>query len=332
MFKKLLFVAMIALPCFSSVEYANAASTQSDVQGIERRSRNVFDGDTVVAISLGEVTTTSVEATFTPSESCSSYFILLGVQAEMDMWVSMMGATIEQLVQSWGVEKNEASTYVWEDMTPDTEYTIYALAIAADSTYGELETLVVTTGQAGGDGVSVINITISNITETSVTTVAVPNDQTAEYHYGLIQKSYYDQIGADSALSVIRNDNYPLFATDTWTWLDLIPNETYYALGTGFNANGEWGTTTLVEFITSVTGIESPTETTFNMYPNPANNLLNVSGDNIKTISVYNAVGQKVFETNVGSSTYILSTDNFTNGVYFMRINNVKTMRFVVSH
>jgi hypothetical protein len=81
----------------------------------------------------------------------------------------------------------------------------------------------------------------------------------------------------------------------------------------------------------------------FNLYPNPANNSLNLSftSQNTSAISVdiYNDFGQNVYTKTtgfiVGQNNVELSTKDFANGIYFVRIGdsvNSKMLKFNVLH
>ena len=114
---------------------------------------------------------------------------------------------------------------------------------------------MVQTAQLCGSGVAEITLQVEVLSDTTAKTIATPNAETAEYYYGLITKAYYEEIGADSAVQVIRGNGYPLYGPDEWIWMDLLPETYYYALGSGKNANGEWGETALVEFFTASDGL-----------------------------------------------------------------------------
>lgn len=70
----------------------------------------------------------------------------------------------------------------------------------------------------------------------------------------------------------------------------------------------------------------------FKLYPNPVKDVLTIRGDNIETIAVYNALGQKVDEIKTLENTITVSTAGYNDGVYFVKINDNQTKRFVVSH
>ena len=66
------------------------------------------------------------------------------------------------------------------------------------------------------------------------------------------------------------------------------------------------------------------------LYPNPADNILKINGENLGNVMIYNAMGQKVAEFVAGDELNIATSD-FENGVYFVKIGD-KTQRFVVTH
>ena len=69
-------------------------------------------------------------------------------------------------------------------------------------------------------------------------------------------------------------------------------------------------------------GVEETTfaENTFNIYPNPANDYVKVSGDDINTISVYNSLGALVERIDVEKSTTLIDLSEYNAGIYFINI------------
>ena len=66
------------------------------------------------------------------------------------------------------------------------------------------------------------------------------------------------------------------------------------------------------------------------LFPNPADDFLKISGENLGTVVVYNALGQKVAEYYADNELNI-KTAEYNNGVYFVKVGD-KTQRFVVAH
>jgi len=67
------------------------------------------------------------------------------------------------------------------------------------------------------------------------------------------------------------------------------------------------------------------------LYPNPANDFVTLSGENLGTVRIYNALGQKVDEFEINGSELRINTAGYESGVYFVKTDE-KTMKFVVKH
>ncbi len=275
-----------------------------------------------VEIALGNVTSTTVEATFTPNDDCASYHYMMSTAAEMEQWTNMMQTSLEQLVVMWGIEKTSACTYVWDEQIPNTEYTIYVLPKDAEGNVGELITKTVTTETMGGAGTSVIELVVEVLTKTSVMTTATPNEETAVYHYGLVEKSYFEEMGEDAFVQYLREeDPYPLYEVDVWEWLDLTPETDYYAIATGQNSEGEWGETTIVPFRTEVEGFDELVKTNFSIYPNPATSTINILSDAKGTAKIFDMTSRCVMEVQIEGTTTI-NIEGLDKGVYFINLND----------
>ena len=72
--------------------------------------------------------------------------------------------------------------------------------------------------------------------------------------------------------------------------------------------------------------------TAFNLFPNPVSDVLTINGANLQNITVFNVLGQIIDEWTGNDSETHISTASYKNGIYFVRINGRKTMRFVVTH
>ena len=76
-------------------------------------------------------------------------------------------------------------------------------------------------------------------------------------------------------------------------------------------------------------------ETTTSIYPNPANNVLNItSTENINLVEVYNMMGQMVGSYTANDMNTQINTTAFANGVYTVKItteNGTSTQKFTVA-
>ncbi|MDD4848156.1 MAG: DUF2436 domain-containing protein, partial [Bacteroidales bacterium] len=75
----------------------------------------------------------------------------------------------------------------------------------------------------------------------------------------------------------------------------------------------------------------------FKVYPNPASDQVNIEGENIENITVFNVMGQRMEILKMSAaSSYQISTAMFENGVYIFRITttdgNIVSQRVVISH
>lgn len=79
-------------------------------------------------------------------------------------------------------------------------------------------------------------------------------------------------------------------------------------------------------------GVDENETESFKLFPNPVKDILTITGNNIENIVIYNALGQKVDEVKTVENSISISTANYNDGVYFIKINENQTKRFVVSH
>jgi len=84
-------------------------------------------------------------------------------------------------------------------------------------------------------------------------------------------------------------------------------------------------------------GLTDYSRNDFNIYPNPANSIINIyttGKNNIKNISIYNNLGQLIAQNNTGLLKTTISIIDFENGVYFVKIltnsNQIITKKFTV--
>lgn len=61
-------------------------------------------------------------------------------------------------------------------------------------------------------------------------------------------------------------------------------------------------------------------ESSLKLYPNPTSGVLNVQGEGMSSIEVYNTVGQRVMTQEVNGNTAQVNTESLNNGMYFIRI------------
>ena len=72
-------------------------------------------------------------------------------------------------------------------------------------------------------------------------------------------------------------------------------------------------------------------ENGFNMYPNPVEDMLTITGD-LQEVTIYNMVGQQVWNQQVNTNEVTIPTAQWNNGVYFVRVNGSSAQKLVVAH
>ena len=77
-------------------------------------------------------------------------------------------------------------------------------------------------------------------------------------------------------------------------------------------------------------GIEE-TDHVLTLYPNPANDFITIKGVKLDTVSVFNALGQKVDEFEANGNELYFDTAKYSNGIYFIKACET-VMKFVVKH
>ncbi|MGN0033825.1 MAG: Omp28-related outer membrane protein [Candidatus Limimorpha sp.] len=88
--------------------------------------------------------------------------------------------------------------------------------------------------------------------------------------------------------------------------------------------NGNFGASASHHFSILVSdGVESNVESNINIYPNPANELIFIEGENISFVQVYNALGQVVASTPASSDKMAVNVASLEQGVYVVRVVSV---------
>ena len=85
----------------------------------------------------------------------------------------------------------------------------------------------------------------------------------------------------------------------------VVNGETYYGAETTFQ--------TWMEGVNEL-------EETLKIYPNPTSGVLNVQGEGMKSIEVYNTIGQCVMTQEINGNDIQVNTESLNNGIYFLRV------------
>ena len=120
------------------------------------------------------ITPTSITITITPSENTAKYSYAIGKGGDL---AAFTNGTLAGIVNVTG---NQPTTVTFSDLDPETEYMIFARGEDANQIFGEVATQTITTL-----GVPEINITIGEVTTSTIKVTFTPNQSTANYSYAI---------------------------------------------------------------------------------------------------------------------------------------------------
>lgn len=156
--------------------------------------------------------------------------------------------------------------------------------------------------------------------ETEVSNVSYTH---ADFISSLVYDSYPDEVGFECR-KVMRSD--PMIIPGHLNefgrilgFTDELEHSSVYAVKAYAIVNGVTYYGTETSFHTWTEGV-AELEQSLKIYPNPATGVLNIQGEGMTSIEVYNAVGQRVMTQVVNDDGIQLNTESLDNGIYFLRI------------
>lgn len=290
---------------------------------IPQRAAHAVKSDATVQITFSDLGATTCTFTFTKNSDCAYYSFCAFTEQDIAQWVGMFGMTIEQLVSAWGIRTDHDTTYTYTGWTPGTQYTVFALPFGADSVATDIVSCVVNTTTQGGSGEAEIDITVSEIADTSARTLCTPNENTAYYHYGIVEQEYYNTNGEDALVAFFSQDQ-TFYETSDWVWLTLVPATEYYVMAFGFNNQDERGPISLYPFTTlSYTGIDEFKQGGCAIFPNPSHGEFTLLSHNLPKgrLNIFSLQGQLMYSQTLTGDENRIST-NLPAGTYPIQISN----------
>jgi hypothetical protein len=133
--------------------------------------------------------------------------------------------------------------------------------------------------------------------------------------------------GWSSALTVTGNPASPLTTFKTFAPVTTTKVRLYI---TGHNSTSYMRILELEVYgkLAETLAVNKFEKQVFTIYPNPVTNgVLNISGDKeVQSVEVYNILGTKI---NIPYNNRQLLVDNLVSGVYFLRVNNKFSFKFI---
>lgn len=128
--------------------------------------------------------------------------------------------------------------------------------------------------------------------------------------------------GADSY--TLANNGQTIGAN---TFFSFTPSATTNFTISGTNSYACSSSTVFTQNVNTCTSIiEATNANQISIYPNPANEIINVELENINeytTISIINALGEVVLTQKMDTEKVPLNTSNFAKGVYFIKVDSI---------
>ena len=178
-------------------------------------------------------------------------------------------------------------------------------------------------GEFGAEATHLISVEGAvqvNITETEVANVDYNH---ADFMAHMTCSTYPDEVGfscrkVTSSEPMIINGVYNEFQNILGFTDDLEMSSIYmvkaYAVVNGQTYYGP--ETTFQTWMENVDEFEN----SLKLYPNPTANVLNVEGEGMRSIEVYNAVGQCLMKQEINGNKAQVNTESLNNGMYFIRV------------
>ena len=123
--------------------------------GIEEHECTAPAYDPQVTITIDQVLETEITATFTPNEDCAMYYYTIATDDEIQQWLAAASMELPEYLQNYGFPADDVISHTFTDLTPDTDYTVYAVPADTENNLGEVVQATVTTIPTGGDDVIV---------------------------------------------------------------------------------------------------------------------------------------------------------------------------------
>ena len=159
--------------------------------------------------------------------------------------------------------------------------------------------------------------------EVGVTEVSNVDYNHADFISTLVYEGYPDEVGFECR-KVTSSD--PMIITGILNEFgrilgmtdDLEPTSIYVVKAFAV-VNGETYYGPETTFQTWTEGV-AELEESLKIYPNPTTGVLNIHGESMTNIEVFNAIGQRVMSQVVDGNSIQLNTESLNNGIYFLRI------------
>ena len=228
-------------------------------------------GNPQVACTVTKADYQALTFSFEPNEDVSSYYFTIFPEGEgekqFEQWGPMFGfANMSAMIKQFsGYAYEGEMEHTINSLNPGTDYELYILPLDAEGNNGKLQITKCKTKAMGGEGKSVMTITVGEFADhgengCAQTVTYTPNDQTNLHRDIIVDKAkFLDKNGTwkgdeSKVIEYLQapnpmDPNWDQYGEDVATW-GVDANTTYIAYSIGQNAKGEWGELAKKEFTT----------------------------------------------------------------------------------
>ena len=175
-----------------------------------------------IEVVRNDFTAKSITATFTPNADCAEYYFMIVTDEVVDAGV----------IKTNGERQTEVFTKTFENLTSNTDYTIYALPVDVDGFNGEIKSVTITTKAL----VPQVEIIKGNVLTYSISASFTQNADCAKYYVliaeatEIVDAAYVEENGEEQT------------AETTILWEELLPNTNYAIYALPIDVEGNEGT------------------------------------------------------------------------------------------
>ena len=294
---------------------ANYCGNQTPAVSVEKTKVMGATGKDVIEAS------TKVHADFRANVAVEKFYYAISTSANL---------TSEDVIAEGTLAESKEFSHTFEGLTESTTYFVYAQAIGHDGQNGAKSVIETRTLCPGDEGDVEIALSVQ-VTASTVIANATPNESTAEYHFGFVKKSYYEEGAVEGMfpsenqftfLFSLVNDDYPLCDNDSYqvpikneeTGAPRFESNTpYYVIAIGRNGEGEWFMPFIHEFM--VEKVAGPAVVSLVAKPTATSVMLTATPNEYSEEAHYGLVTKATFDQ-YGVENLILQIRNDGKPIY----------------
>ena len=294
---------------------ANYCGNQTPSVSVEKTKVMGATGKDVIEAS------TKVHVDFRANVAVDKFYYTISTSANL---------TSEDVIANGTLAESKEFSHTFEGLTESTTYFVYAQAIGHDGENGAKSVIETKTLCPGDDGDVEITLSVQ-VTATTVIANATPNESTADYHFGFVKKSYYEEGAVEGMfpsenqftfLYSLVNDDYPLCDADSYqvpikneeTGAPRFDSNTpYYVVAIGRNGEGEWFMPFVYEFM--VEKVAGPAVVTLVAKPTATSVMVTATPNEYSEEAHYGLVTKSTFDQ-FGAENLILQIRNDGKPIY----------------